>query len=72
MKTSNVIFHPTTNEELNALKAIGKALRLKFEITKAEHTYNSEFVKKIKRGEQDILDGKGITVNMDDLNKLWK
>lgn len=72
MKTNNIIFHTTNSEEMNALKAFGKALRLKFEIITGEKAYNPEFVEKILSGEQDVKNGKGTVITMDDLNSLWK
>ena len=65
------ISYPKTNEQISALKAFMKALKIKFEISK-ESPYNPEFVKKIEKSRQDHKDGKGTVITMYELNKLWK
>ncbi len=72
MKTSNVIFHPSNLEELNALKAIGKALKLKFEITNSDKEYNKDFIEKILTGEKGIQEGNGVKLEIEGLKILWK
>ncbi|MFC3559605.1 DUF2683 family protein [Pedobacter jamesrossensis] len=59
--------HPKNKEQLNALKAFAKALKIDFE--KEKSTYNPEFVAKIKRGQEQIKAGKGIKIAIED---LWK
>lgn len=63
------IAHPKTIEEVNALKSILKALKIKFEIT-IESPYNSEFVEKIKASKQQIIEGKYTEVKRKDLNSF--
>jgi hypothetical protein len=73
MSTENIfIAHPANNEQLNALKAILKALKIKFEIKKAEEAYNSDFEEKIIKSRKDYIAGKGKSVTLDQLNDLWK
>jgi hypothetical protein len=73
MQTQNVfIAHPTNTEEVNALKAFVKALKIKFEITTAEKPYDQEFVDKILQGDEDFKAGKGKKITVDELNGLWK
>lgn len=60
------IAHPKTYEQLEAMKAFVKALKIDFEI---EKPYDPKFVTKILKGEQDIADGKGIKIKTED---LWK
>jgi len=59
--------HPKNKEQLNALKAFAKALKIDFETEKSP--YNPEFVAKIKRGQEQIKAGKGIKIAIED---LWK
>jgi len=59
--------HPKNKEQLNALKAFAKALKIDFETEKSP--YNPEFVAKIKRGQEQIKAGKGIKIAVED---LWK
>ncbi len=52
-----VTAYPETKEQLNALKAFAKAIKIKFEVTKVEKPYNQEFVDKILQGDKDIKEG---------------
>ncbi len=71
MKTQDILIaHPQTIEEISALKAFMKALKIKFEIK--DKTYNQEFVEKIKKSREDYKNGKGKVMSMDELNSLWK
>ncbi len=73
MSTENIfIAHPTNNEQFNALKAILKALKIKFEVKKAEEPYNTDFVNMVLDAEKDIKQGKGIKVTSADFDNLWK
>lgn len=45
-----VIIHPENKEQLSALKAFAKALKVKFEI----NTYNSEFVTKVHKSKKKL------------------
>ncbi|HCN82139.1 MAG TPA: hypothetical protein DIT07_00745 [Sphingobacteriaceae bacterium] len=62
-----MIMHPKNKEQLSALKAIAKALKVDFETTASP--YDPVFVKKILDGREDVKNGKGITVAVKD---LWK
>ncbi len=44
MKSPEMVFHPSNMDEVNALKAIAKALKIKFEMITSEKPYNAEFV----------------------------
>ncbi len=62
-----LIAHPESKEKLAALKAFMKALKIRFEEEKS--SYNSEFVEKINRSEDDFRAGKTKAIKTDD---LWK
>lgn len=64
--------HTEDKEQLNAIKAFMKALKIKFEMDKAEKPYNPEFVKKIEQSRKEIKNGKGIKMNAKDIDDLWK
>ena len=69
MSTENIfIAHPANNEQFNALKAILKALKIKFEVKKAEEPYNTDFVNMVLDAEKDIKQGKGIKVTSAELS----
>jgi len=74
-----LIMHPQNKEQLAALKAFAKALKVPFEKNeKAELSdrekgillYGKDFVEKIERGEEAIKDGKFIT--LDPTKSLWE
>lgn len=68
MQTGNVfIAHPSNDEQLNALKAFLKALKIKFEVTNLENYYKPEFVAKIKKSKQEFDEGKFTRVEKDNL-----
>lgn len=62
-----LIVHPKNEEQLTALKAVMKVLKIDFETDKSP--YNPEFVAKIKRSEAQMKAGKGISIATED---LWK
>ncbi len=63
-----VIMHPKNQEQLTALKAVAKALKVDFETT--EVSYDPEFVAKVLESEKERKAGrKGLRV---DVNNLWK
>lgn len=74
MSTENIIIaHPANNEQLKALKAILKALKIKFEVKKADESlYNTDFVEMVIDAENEIKEGKGTKVNSTDFDNLWK
>lgn len=62
-----LIVHPENKEQLTAIKAFLKALKISFEEKKSG--YDPEFVEMIKQGEEDIKARKGVSV---DIDNLWK
>ena len=74
MQTENVlIVHPKTAEQESILKAVIKALKIKFEVAAtAEKPYNPDFVAKIQKSKEDYKAGKGTVMTIEELNKLWK
>jgi len=62
-----LIVQPKTKEQLVALKAFIKALKIDFKSEKSP--YNPDFVEKILQGRKDIKNGKGVKIATED---LWK
>jgi hypothetical protein len=62
-----LIAHPTNKEQLTAIKAFMKALKVDFKVEK--NAYDPEFVAKIELSRQEIREGKGVRIKVDD---LWK
>jgi len=69
MNAENIfIAHPENADQLSALKAIVKALKIKFEIKRSEEDiYNSEFIAKIQESRNDFEEGKYTRVKQSDL-----
>jgi hypothetical protein len=64
-----MIMHPQNKEQLDALKAIAKVLKVAFETEKGS-TYDPVFVAEILKGEKAKKEGKkGVRVDMEN---LWK
>ena len=59
--------YPKNKEQLTAVKAVLKALKIDFKLVK--DIYNPEFTEKIIQGREDIKQGKGIKIATED---LWK
>jgi hypothetical protein len=70
MQTVNITAYTEDASQIEAIKAVMKALKIKFEIAK-EKPYDPAFVSKIERSRQDNLQGKGVTITLDELKKLW-
>ena len=62
-----MILHPKNKEQLAALEAVARALNVEFETQKSP--YDPTFVEKILKGREDIKNGKGVKIAIDD---LWK
>lgn len=74
-----LIMHPQNKEQLAALKAFAKALKVPFEknekveLTEREKgvlLYGKDFVEKIERGGEAIKEGKFITLDPD--KSVWE
>ncbi|WP_439699010.1 DUF2683 family protein [Mucilaginibacter sp. AW1-7] len=59
-----LIVHPQNKEQLDALKAFMKALKISFE---AEKPYDPEFVAKIQESRRQVKRGETRVVNIDNL-----
>jgi hypothetical protein len=72
MKISDTLIVHPSEDNFQALVAFMKALKIKFEVPKTKSPYNKEFVAMIKQGDQDLKNGKGKKISMDELDQLWK
>jgi hypothetical protein len=61
-----LIMHPQSKEQLTALKAFAKALKISVETS----PYNPDFVSKIKASKKEVEDGKFIT--LDPAKSIWE
>lgn len=65
-----LILHPKNKEQLSVFKALAKALKVDFET--GQSPYDPNFVAKIKQSQQDMKDGKGTVITIDELKELCK
>lgn len=75
MKAINITAYTDDASQIEAIKAVFKAFKIKYKISKApdsETPYNPEFVNMIKGGEKDLKKGKGIKMTLDELENLCK
>ena len=70
METQDIfIAQPKSQEQVNALKAFMKALKIKFEITERD-SYNPEFVAKIEQSKEQYRKGDFINVEEKDIKNF--
>jgi hypothetical protein len=75
MKAINITAYTEDASQIEAIKAVIKAFKIKYKISKVDDTaspYDPEFVSMIKKGEQDLKEGKGITMSIQELEDLCK
>lgn len=72
MKSINITAYTGDASQIEAIKAFMKALKIKFELTKQKSSYKPEFVQKIQLGDEDLKNGKGRIVTLEELDGLWK
>ncbi|MBY0245306.1 MAG: hypothetical protein K2Q03_07635 [Sphingobacteriaceae bacterium] len=73
MGVINIKAYTADTMQIDAIKAFMKALKIKFEVSKeTEKPYNEEFVKKIKQGDKEFAEGKGIKMSVSEFKALCK
>jgi hypothetical protein len=66
-----LIVQPKNKEQLAALKAVMKALKIDFKTEKdIKEPYSAEFIDKMKRSEEDIKAGRVTKIEPADIWKL--
>ena len=68
MEAINFKVYPNDREQIEAIKTIFKAFKIKFEVEE-EKTYNSGFVERVLLAKGEINQGKGVKIATKD---LWK
>ena len=67
----DIILKNVKKKDFPILKSLAKSLG--FEIEKeAEKPYNPEFVKEILEAREELKQGKGIKVTIEEIDELWK
>lgn len=75
MTAINITAYTDDDSQIEAIKSVFKAFKIKYKISKVsepETPYKKEFVKMIKKGENDLKEGKGIDMSLEDLDELCK
>lgn len=75
MNAINITAYTQDPAQIEAVKAMLKAFKIKFKISKQKEdapSYDPEFVAKILQGDKDLAEGKGKKITMEELNALWK
>ena len=62
--------HTDDKEQLKVLKAFMKALKIKFDVSNDDTSYNPEFVAKIMESKQQAENGNYTTVKKEDLKEF--
>ena len=65
-----LILKNVKKKDLPLLKSLAKSLG--FEIEKEDKPYNPEFVKEILEAREELKQGKGIKMTLEEIDKLWK
>ena len=68
MEALNFKVYPQDREQIEAIKTIFKAFKIKFEVEE-EKSYSPEFVERVLLAKEEIKLGKGVKIATKD---LWK
>ena len=68
MDAINFKVYPYDKEQIEAIKTVFKAFKIKFEVEE-EKSYNPEFVERVLMAKEEIKQGKGVKM---DAKNLWK
>lgn len=65
-----LILKNVKKKDLPVLQSLAKSLG--FEIEKEAKPYNPEFVKEILEAREELKQGKGVKITLEEIDKLWK
>ncbi|MEX8548093.1 MAG: DUF2683 family protein [Mucilaginibacter sp.] len=68
---STLIIHPQSKEQESLFEQLAKALNVPFEKSN-ERPYDPGFIKKIEQGREDVKNGLGRKITLQELDNLWK
>jgi hypothetical protein len=69
MEAINITAYTSDNTQIDAIKSVLKALKIKFEVVAKEKPYNPEFVSKIQESREQYKKGNFAVIKTED---LWK
>ncbi|MBZ4042730.1 DUF2683 family protein [Flavobacterium hibisci] len=67
----DIILKNVKKKDFPVLKSLAKSLDFEI-IEEVEKPYNPEFVKEILEAREELRQGKGIKMTIEDIDKLWK
>ena len=66
----DILLKNVKKKDFPVLKSLAKSLG--FEIVEEEKPYNPEFVKEILEAREELKQGKGIKMTLEEIDVLWK
>lgn len=66
-----VLLKNVKKKDFPVLKSLAKSLGFEI-VQEVEKPYNPEFVKEISEAREELKQGKGIKMTLEDIDKLWK
>ena len=72
MKAIKITAYTEDRNQIEAFKAVMKAMKIKFGVDRDKSPYDPEFVEKIKQGDVDLENERGRSVTLEELDNLWK
>ena len=70
MEAINITAYTSDVSQIEAVKAMLKAFKIKFEVTKKTEVYDPVFVTKVRKSEQEFEEGKYISIKQEDIKQL--
>ena len=75
MKAINITAYTDDSSQIEAIKAVIKAFKIKYSISKSKEIdtpYNADFVEMIKKGDKQLSEGKGVKMSINEFKDLCK
>lgn len=69
MEAINITAYTSDASQIEAIKAVLKAFKIQFEVTK-EMPYNPDFVAKVRKSEQEFEEGNFISLKQEDIKQF--
>ncbi|CAM3949349.1 MULTISPECIES: DUF2683 family protein [Flavobacterium] len=67
----DIVLKNVKKKDFPVLKSLAKSLGFEI-IEKIDKPYNPEFVKEILEAREELKQGKGIKMSLEEIDKLWK
>ena len=69
MEAINITAYTSDAAQIEAIKAVLKALKIQFEVTK-DTPYSPDFVAKVRKSEQEFEEGNFISLKQEDIKQF--